>query len=120
MQNWYNDPHLSVTLKRCMSYVMANLGCQFDTPGKREPQLRNCFYQIGLWACLWETFLDDSLACQGPTHCWEHIPRQIEIETAGRASQKQHFLMVSDSHPASRFLPQLPAVTDYDLEVEAK
>ena len=30
---------------------MANLGCQFDTSGKKkEPQLINCPHQIGLWS----------------------------------------------------------------------
>lgn len=30
--------------------VTANLGCQFDIPGRKEqPQLRNCLHQIDMW-----------------------------------------------------------------------
>lgn len=36
--------------------MITNLGCQFDIYRKRESQLHNCFYKIGLWACLWSTF----------------------------------------------------------------
>lgn len=37
--------------------VMASLACQFDTPGRKEPQLKNCFHQTCLWTCLWSIFL---------------------------------------------------------------
>lgn len=37
--------------------VVAILGCQLDTLGKREPQLRNYLHQIGQWPCLWGIFL---------------------------------------------------------------
>lgn len=37
---------VTVQLASCCKYC-DNLGCQFDTPGKKEPQLRNCFHQIG-------------------------------------------------------------------------
>lgn len=37
--------------------VIANLDCQLHMPGKREPQLRNCFYQIDPLVCLWVIFL---------------------------------------------------------------
>lgn len=30
--------------------VTADLGGQFDIPGKKDPQLRNCLHQIGLAA----------------------------------------------------------------------
>ena len=31
---------------------VASLGCQPDTPGKQELQLRKSLHQTGLWACL--------------------------------------------------------------------
>lgn len=37
--------------------AMVNLGYQSDTPGKREPQLTNCLYQLVQWVCLWGIFL---------------------------------------------------------------
>lgn len=37
--------------------AMANLGCQYDTPGKKEPQLKNCPHQTGLETCLWDTLI---------------------------------------------------------------
>lgn len=36
---------------------MASLGCHLDTPGQREPQLKNCIHHLGLWVCLWGVFL---------------------------------------------------------------
>lgn len=33
------------------AYVVANLGCQPNTPGKKEPELKNCLPQFGLWLC---------------------------------------------------------------------
>lgn len=30
---------------------MANLDCQLDTAGKREPQLKNCLHYIALQTC---------------------------------------------------------------------
>lgn len=47
---------VTVQLASCCKYC-DNLGCQFDTPGKKEPQLRNCFHQIGSRAHLWCVFL---------------------------------------------------------------
>lgn len=32
---------------------IAILSCQFDTPGKKKPQLRNLFRHINIRACLW-------------------------------------------------------------------
>ena len=31
-------------------------GANIDTSGKREPQLRNCLLQTGLWVYLWYIF----------------------------------------------------------------
>lgn len=47
---------VTVQLASCCKYCH-NLGCQFDTPRKREPQWRNCFHQIGSRAHLWCVFL---------------------------------------------------------------
>lgn len=43
-----------------INYMMAKLGCQFETPQKGDPQLGNCSHRIGLWMdmSLWH-----SLAC---------------------------------------------------------
>lgn len=46
---WFHISHIKPSM-------ITNLGCQFDIYRKRESQLHNCFYQIGLWACLWSTF----------------------------------------------------------------
>lgn len=35
---------------------MTSLGSQLDTPEKREPQLRSCLPQMGLWALSEGTF----------------------------------------------------------------
>lgn len=36
-----------------LATVIANLVFQLDTPSKKEPQLKNSLYWIGLWPCLW-------------------------------------------------------------------
>lgn len=63
--NWSVSPikSLSTETRNIQFYIsqikpsmIAILGCQFDISGKRESQLRNCFYETGLWACLWSIF----------------------------------------------------------------
>lgn len=65
MQTWSISPikSLSTETRNIQFYIsqikpsmIAILGCQFDISGKRESQLRNCFYETGLWACLWSIF----------------------------------------------------------------
>lgn len=40
--------HMKKRTKDIYIAVMADLGCQLDTPGKRKPQLRSSLHQIGL------------------------------------------------------------------------
>lgn len=49
----------SSELQKPLSALAAgNLGCRFDTPGKRKPQLKNCLPQIVLHVRLWGHYLD--------------------------------------------------------------
>lgn len=49
-------PNQTRTKKKTKNLVIADLGCQLEVPGKKEPQLKNCFHQVGLWACIWGIF----------------------------------------------------------------
>lgn len=40
----------------CFLSVMANVNCQLDMSGKREPQLKNYLHQMAIWTCLGEIF----------------------------------------------------------------
>lgn len=42
------------------------------TRWKKEPQMRNCVTQIGLWASLWWHFLDDRSTREGPAYCGQY------------------------------------------------
>lgn len=74
--------------------MLANLGYQRDTPGKRELELKDRLHQIGLCACLSGHFLDWQLIQEGPTymnsaiHEWTglgYTRKVVECET--QASQ---------------------------------
>lgn len=43
-----------------------------ESAGKRDPQLKNCLYQIDLGTCLQGHCLDYSLIEEGPAHCGQH------------------------------------------------
>lgn len=63
--------------------VLANLGCLPHTPGKRETQLRNCLYQIGLCARLRDTVLTVS----GALGRWAWAVEKRQIIVSQGASQ---------------------------------
>jgi hypothetical protein len=54
----------------CVTMVVANLGCQLDTPGKRGPQYENDPHHIGLWAYLWGHFSWFLIGGGGPSPLW--------------------------------------------------
>lgn len=52
---------------------MADLHCQLDVPGNREPWLRNLLHQTGIWTYLWGICLNCQLISKGQVHCgWCH------------------------------------------------
>lgn len=57
--------HSSNSCWRIWVWGMATLGCQFDTSGKKEPQLINCPHQIGLWSFSWSL-----IYVGGPSPVW--------------------------------------------------
>lgn len=61
------------------SPVMANLGCQFDIPGKRDPQRKNCLHWIGLWPCLGSHFLHCNLWKRAQCTVGDGTSRQVDL-----------------------------------------
>lgn len=55
----------------------ANLGCQVDTPGKRDLQLKNCLRQPGLWVCTWGIAWTAGSRWRAQSTAGEIIPRQV-------------------------------------------
>lgn len=58
--------------------MIANLGFHLDTSGKERPQLKNCFYQIGLWAFLCG-FLAANVCRRAKPSADRIIPRQAGL-----------------------------------------
>lgn len=46
-------------------WVVTDLGCQPDRPGRREPPLKNFFHQIGPWCIFWSLIMWESTAHRG-------------------------------------------------------
>lgn len=56
--------------------LMADLGCQFDTPGKGELHLKNYLHQTELWASLGDKFLIDNRCEEVQPRMGSTIPGQ--------------------------------------------
>lgn len=89
---------------------------------QREPQLRNCFYLIGLGACLWGSFYLLIGVGGAQTPVGSPTPEQVMlgclrkvVEYPEKAVSKQCFLVgLASSVPAFRFLfeflPRFPVM----------
>lgn len=56
-----------------MNVVITILGSQLDTPMKREPKMKICLHQTGLWACC-EALFDWKLMEEDLAHCGRRHP----------------------------------------------
>ena len=88
----------------CSSFVLVRF-YQLDileSAGKRDPQLKNCFHQIGLWAGLW-----GRLARYGLCPPWAGGPRLYKKRPSKpwRASERVFFM-------ASAQVPALTSLRD--------
>lgn len=106
---------------------MANLGCQFDTPRKREPLLQNCLIGLGAWLSATFSWLliggEPSLLWMvPPMHRWSWgCVRKLGEQVMGKQPSTQHSSMGSDSVPASRFwigfVPWPATVINFDMGI---
>lgn len=78
---WRPLSHVNFNWTNLFCFVMANLGCQLHIPGKREPQLKNCLLQTGLWVCLSGTFLVASWCRQAQTTVGLCCVRKVQEQT---------------------------------------
>lgn len=78
--------------------LMADLGCQFDTPGKGELHLKNYLHQTELWASLGDMFLIDDWCGEVQPRMGGAIPGQegLSYKKDSWASQR--------SGPVAKFL----------------
>ena len=83
--------------------VDCELSCELESFGKREPQLRRCPYQTGLWTGLWHTFLIDDW-CKGPAHHGWHHPGTVVLDAIKK--QAEHS---TSSQSVSGTPPMAPA-----------
>lgn len=89
-------------------------------PGKRESQLGNCFRQNGFWACLQDISLTANWCQRTQSHCEGYHPGQEALGHMGKvAEEARRSKSVSSIPPwAQRFLPQLPEMIEWNLQVK--
>lgn len=58
--------------ERPWAWRYGTLGCRLDIPGKTEPQLTNCLYQICLWG------ISRLMILEGPHQLW--AVRQVVLD----------------------------------------
>lgn len=104
--------------------MMANLGCQFDIPRKRNLQRRNCLHWIGLWPCLGSHFLDCYLWKRAQCTVGDGTSRQVDLWCVIKVTEQ-----ASEQHPSTplqsfpprfclQLLPWLPFMTSYNLQAK--
>ena len=80
------------------------------SPGKREPQLKNCLNHTGLWASLRERVLTDDWCVRAQPTVGVTIPRQVVLGCGRKPGERK-----PGSQPLSNvpqcFLPWVPIVT---------